>query len=71
MFESITQFAMSAGAIVLAGVFLVKSSDAIGELTKLGRLLAGTTLSFERSSFAPWRRSASIPSLEPCDFHRR
>lgn len=42
MLESLIQFAMSAGAIVVAGIFLVKSSDAIGEITKLGRLFAGS-----------------------------
>lgn len=40
--EAFIQFALSAVAIVVAGVFLVKSSDTIGELTGLGRLLAGS-----------------------------
>ena len=42
MLEALIQFALSASAIVFAGVFLVKSSDSIGELTKLGRLFAGS-----------------------------
>ena len=42
MLEVLIQFLLSAGAIVIAGVFLVKSSDTIGEVTKLGRLFAGS-----------------------------
>lgn len=42
MTEAWIQFALSAAAIAIAGIFLVKSSDTIGELTKLGRLFAGS-----------------------------
>lgn len=42
MLELILQFLLSALAIVFAGSFLVKSVDAIGELLKIGRLLAGS-----------------------------
>ncbi len=42
MLEPLIQFAFSAAAIVFAGIFLVKSSDSIGELTKIGRLFAGS-----------------------------
>ncbi len=44
MIESAIQFALSAAAIVLSGIFLVRSSDRIGELTGLGRLFAGSVL---------------------------
>jgi cation:H+ antiporter len=42
--EPIIQFILSALAIVFAGTFLARASDAIAELTKLGRLLAGSIL---------------------------
>ena len=42
MIGIIIQFIISAGAIVLAGVFLVKFADQIAEATKLGRLLVGS-----------------------------
>lgn len=44
MFEAIIHFALSAGAIVVAGIFLARASDSIGEITKLGRLFAGSIL---------------------------
>ena len=44
MLEALLQFSFSAIEIVIAGIFLAKSSDAIGELTKLGRLFAGSIL---------------------------
>lgn len=42
MLEPLIQFGLSATAIVVAGIFLVRSSDSIGELTKIGRLFAGS-----------------------------
>ena len=44
MTEPIIQFILSAAAIVVAGVFLVRSSDSIAEMTNLGRLFAGSIL---------------------------
>jgi cation:H+ antiporter len=40
--ELFTQFIVSAGVIVLAGIFVTKASDSIAEHTGLGRLLAGS-----------------------------
>lgn len=42
MFSAFIQFIVSAGVIVMAGIFLVKSSDQIAEATKLGRLFVGS-----------------------------
>lgn len=36
------EFGLSAGVIAVAGIFLTKSTDAIGELAKIGRLFAGS-----------------------------
>lgn len=44
MIEPIIQLVFSAAAIVVAGIFLARSSDTIAELTNLGRLLAGSIL---------------------------
>lgn len=44
MFELTLQFAVSAAAIVGAGVFLVRSTDTIANLTPLGRAFAGSIL---------------------------
>lgn len=44
MIELILQFSLSALAIVFAGIFLARAADQIGELTKLGRLMAGSIL---------------------------
>jgi cation:H+ antiporter len=42
--ESAIQFLLSAMAVVLAGIFLARTSDRIAELTRMGRLLAGSIL---------------------------
>lgn len=44
MIEVLSQFVVSALAIVVAGIFLVRSSERIGELTKIGSLFAGSLL---------------------------
>lgn len=41
---SAIQFLLSAMAVVLAGIFLARTSDRIAELTRMGRLLAGSIL---------------------------
>ena len=41
MGAALLTFGMSAGVIVLAGVFLTRATDEIADLTGLGRLLVG------------------------------
>lgn len=41
MLAAVFQFFLSAGAIVIAGVFLTRNADTIAETTKWGRLLVG------------------------------
>ncbi|MCM2348501.1 MAG: hypothetical protein NDI69_00680 [Bacteriovoracaceae bacterium] len=42
MTQLLIQFFLSASAIVVAGIFLARAADDIGEFTKMGRLLAGS-----------------------------
>ena len=42
MLDPILQFLLSAATVVVAGIFLAKTSDTIAELTKMGRLLTGS-----------------------------
>lgn len=44
MFSLLAQFALAAAVIVVAGTFLTKYGDALGERTGLGRTLAGVVL---------------------------
>ncbi|MBP9707160.1 MAG: sodium:calcium antiporter [Oligoflexales bacterium] len=44
MFDAYIQFFLSAAAIIVAGIFLARSSDKIAELTNMGRLFAGSIL---------------------------
>ncbi|HEX5036125.1 MAG TPA: sodium:calcium antiporter [bacterium] len=42
MTTPVLQFILSAGAIIVAGIFLARAADSIAELTKLGRLIVGS-----------------------------